>query len=282
MGVELHICLLVTTRGRIDVLVRLLNSLVLQNHRHFHVILGDQNPTGFLAPLLASYRDTLRIERHPIPESSLSRARNLLIPHAHGDIIALTDDDCHYAPDCLSRVAKAFLASPEIGILCATPCETLQRGTVQQAHNTTRPISRYGIFRSCPSWVLFFSAAAFRSVGKFDENLGVGAPTPSQSGEETDFALRVMARGARAFRLATAHVFHDSVTITPAMMERTRRYGIGRMTVLIKHGFPLWFILANLLFPLAQFAICVLRRTSQHALLHWQTFRGRLQGLLHP
>lgn len=282
MGAEPHICLLVTTRGRTDALVRLLNSLVQQNHRHFHVILGDQNPVGFLAHLLARYRDTLRIEHHLIPESSLSRARNLLIPHAHGDIIALTDDDCHYAPDCLSRVASAFLTSPEIGILCASPCETLQRGTVQQAHHTTRPISRYGIFRSCPSWVLFFSATAFRSAGTFDENLGVGAPTPSQSGEETDFALRAIAKGALAFRLTAARVFHDSVAVTPTMMERTRLYGIGRMTVLKEHGFPLWFHLANLLFPLAQLAICVLRRTPQHALLHWQTFRGRLQGLLHP
>ena len=103
-----HFSLLVTTRNRRGPFIRLLESLVVQKYPYFTVLLGDQNPPQFLADILQHYSTKLDIDYRLITPKGLSAARNQLLPHVKGDIVALTDDDCHYSPDTLLKVANFF------------------------------------------------------------------------------------------------------------------------------------------------------------------------------
>lgn len=277
-----HICLLVTSRQRKDALIRLFNSLKAQDYQDYHVLFGDQNHPEFLDSLFEEFATIFTIERYCIPPCSLSHARNLLLPHAYGDIIALMDDDCYYPSSTLRQVADAFQKMPHMSILCAHPCESPD-ATVSHVQHTqnAQEIGKYGIFRACPSWVLFFQKGAMLRAGTFDEALGLGSSGKQQSGEETDFALRVLAAGGRAFRLNDIFVYHDALPITQTMLTRNHLYGIGRMAVLKKHRLPLWFWFANIFQPFYRSILFIFSGKKDKAFQQWAIFKGRLQGIFY-
>ena len=109
----MHISLLCTTRGRVEVIKRLLETLARQTYSNFTLLLGIQvedieadtpkEDVVSLLHLVEHYKNSFQIVTKRIPLSSLSSARNQLLPFADGDIIALTDDDCYYPDDCLKK-----------------------------------------------------------------------------------------------------------------------------------------------------------------------------------
>lgn len=69
-------------------------------------------------------------------------------------------------------------------------------------------------------------------------------------------------------------------TANPAIRRRAYAYGQGRMRVLQKHNFPLWFKLANVFYSLAALPVDIVTKGS-HVLSHrWSMFWGRLTGML--
>lgn len=267
-----HITLLATTRGRREPVRRLLESLTRQTWRNFTLLLGDQNSETYLDELLAGYEKEFSIKRIPLEPQSLSKARNALLPHATGNIVALTDDDCYYAPDCLERAAMLFGKHDNMAALVGNA------NALAPAHPAEQRESRFSVFKNAPSWTLFFRADVMRATGTFDENLGVGSKGPYQSGEETDYLLRVFnTQRGKILRAASVQVFHDEVRPDdPGLPQKAYGYGLGRMYLLRKHNFPLWFKLANLGYPLA--------RTLVEGRSTWAyrkaMFQGRLKGLL--
>lgn len=266
-----RITLLATTRGRLEPVRRLFESLETQTCHDFMLLLGDQNPRGYLDGLVAEYRDTFLIEHVYLSPQGLSHARNMLLPYVIGDVVALTDDDCHYAPDCLERVTELFDANPQMSALVGNANGRTSTLVIEQKE------SRISLFRNAPSWVLFFRTTVMREVGYFDENLGIGSSGPYQSGEETDYLLRVFASGRGSIlRSSDVCVFHDDFSSDhPSLVAKTKGYALGRMYLLRKHDFPLWFKLANVLYPLIRLPF-----DGGHAWPYRKNmFLGRLRGL---
>ena len=77
--------------------------------------------------------------------------------------------------------------------------------------------------------------AAKRTAG-FDEMLGVGSGTPFQSGEETDFILRVLALGGTADYDPELQVHHEQVAAKEEL-TRSQAYSQGFGRVLRKHRY---------------------------------------------
>lgn len=266
----LHITLLATTRGRKEPVIRLLDSLCLQSYKNFTLLLGDQSSDASFNDLLALYAEQISIERIPLEPQGLSKARNALLPYVKGDIVALTDDDCHYAPDCLAQVADLFNSHSDMAGLIGN-CNGLSK-----AYQTAHQENRFSVFRDAPSWALFFRAGAMRMTGGFDEGLGIGSNGPYQSGEETDYLLRVLnANVGKILRSSSAHVFHDTFNFNdPNLLPKAYGYGVGRMHLLHKHKMPLWFRLANLFYPIVR----VLLEGGKTWPYRKAMFKGRLKG----
>lgn len=263
-----QLTLVVTTRGRVASMHRLFESLVAQTNANFTVLLGDQSDSDVLVPLLAQYGSRLTIHRIQLKPQSLSKARNALLPLAKGKYIALTDDDCYYAPDCLAHIVNTFAKSNADGLI-ANP------NGIFSGQDCTE--SRYSIFKDAPSWVLFFTRQAVESVGRFDEALGIGSDGPYQSGEETDYLIRLLDAGGNVWRTHLPIVYHDEVDCSDEdCIQKARWYAMGRMYLLRKHQFQLWFKMVNVLFPLARMMV----EPASHRAYRFSMLKGRLRGLI--
>lgn len=262
-------CLLLTTRGRIDCLERLFFSLMQQTHKDFHILLGLQEPTKEMLQFVDTWQSKLQIDIITLPTMSLSAARNRLIPHIKGEVTALCDDDCWYEPTVLQAVVQIFHAEQS--------CSICIGGFAGQAMNASgKPESMYSVLKNAPSWTMFFRSNAMTKIGCFDEHLGIGAPTLWQSGEETDYVLRGLSQNMLVLRTATVRVWHPTVNVADhSQADKWVGYGRGRMQILRKHNFPLWFKWANVIFPLFR---GLLEGPSSWK-YRWCMFYGRISGL---
>ena len=88
-------------------------------------------------------------------------------------------------------------------------------------------------------------------VGAFDADLGLGATTPYQSGEETDYLLRALRAGYLIRHASDLRVFHPLPPSTrdAASVRRAWSYGLGMGRVLRLHRFDLLAVTGHLLRP---------------------------------
>ena len=248
----MYFCVLITTQGRLNYLERLFESLRQQTYQNFFVLLGDQSSDGELDSLISRYEKNFRIDRHILPKMSLSAARNALVPFVEGEYIYFSDDDSYLAPSTFAIMTQYALKWPQAGALIGSG---QSRPVSQNARTDSLPnreLSVYSVFRNCTSWCIFIKKNIPQLIGFFDENIGVGAPTPWQSGEETDYLLRILTAGRPVVLCTNAHIFHDAEANHPLNLDKTKSYSAGRMYTIKKHNLPTWFAICNVLYPLLQ------------------------------
>ncbi|KMO34099.1 hypothetical protein VQ02_19625 [Methylobacterium variabile] len=259
-----RLSLLVCTLGRSAQLERLFDSLVAQTCRDFEVVLVDQNEPGVLDPIVARYRDRLAID-HVRSQPGLSRARNVGLARCRGDLIAFPDDDCWYPDGLVAEVVRLFAHHPEAA---AVTGRTLDAGGAESLGAFLafdQAVDRRNVWFAGNSNGLFVRREAARAIGGFDESLGVGAPTPFRSGEETDFLLRILGQGRGVIFRHGLVVHHDQVAAA-GRHKRAADYarGFGRVLRLHRYG------LLYLGFRLARFTAsggrALLRRDTGTAL----------------
>jgi glycosyltransferase involved in cell wall biosynthesis len=303
--------LLVVTTDRLHAVKRLFRSLEAQTCKDFSVVFVHEETCAARAAELA--RRCGGIENMtllPVSVCGVSRARNRGLPLCGGDIIAFPDDDCVYAPHTLAAAAEMFRLYPEAdGLLAAgadakttghpaTPGheevdDTLRTSGPEKIRRDSdvadnlppsgertgraRPVNRYAVFGDSETWRQFYRRRCVESVGAFDERLGAGSGYPYGSGEDTDYALRVLRAGFRVLRAPSVTVRHPAPDVRdPGLGARIEAYACGRMYLLRKHSLPLWFRLANVLYPLAALALDIPRAALPVIAYRRRMFAARL------
>jgi hypothetical protein len=152
-----------------------------------------------LAALPEQHRNDSRLRIVHDPGRGVSRARNLAIKEAAGDLILFTDDDCVVAPDWVASYVACFLERPDsmliFGMVTPPDWYTGAEGMVP----TFDPSSNRNMARVRRGIVFGMNAnlgarrTLFERIGPYDELLGVGAPL--ESAEELDLSLRTYAAG---------------------------------------------------------------------------------------
>ena len=251
----MDISLIVCTLGRTEELRRLIASLQNSTAAPLEVLIVDQNPAGYLDDILSA-GGGLPLKRIPC-EPGLSRARNVGLKAARGRIIGCPDDDCWYPPNVIRDVQSAFASRPELGILIGRTADAEGRTSVSPHMEAPAPISRDNVFRAGNSNGLFVRRDVADAVGGFDESLGVGARTPFQSGEETDFVLRGLASGAAGSFDPSLVIHHEQGNPAKArQIHRIRQYSAGFGRVLRKNGFGWGSVARPVARTLARAALC--------------------------
>lgn len=249
------LALLCCTVGRTEKLSRLLASLAAQTRTDFELLIVDQNEPGVLDPLLAPWRDRLAIV-HLRSARGLSRARNVGLAAVRAPLVAFPDDDCWWPNDLAARVVALFDALPQAGLLTGRTQDGAGADSLGLFLSTDAEISRDNIWRVGNSNSLFVRTGIARRIGGFDERLGVGAATPFKSGEETDFALRALASGAKGFYRRDLIVHHDQAPVAgEAGGARAEGYAQGFGRVLRAHGFGAGYVAVRIVRPLARAAL---------------------------
>ena len=166
----MYFCVLLTTQGRLNYLERLFESLLHQTYRNFFVLLGDQSAEGELDALLSRYEKNFRIDRHILPQLSLSAARNALLPFVEGDYIYFSDDDSYLAPSTFAIMAQYARKWPRAGALIGSGQSKPGLEKPCAGSLPSRELSAYSVFRNCPSWCIFVKKDVPQLIGFFDEN----------------------------------------------------------------------------------------------------------------
>lgn len=258
---------------------RLFRSLIEQEYKDFSVVLVDQNPFGYLDPILREFSGSLNHSVVRIIEAGASNARNVGMRPLEGDIIAFPDDDCFYDARTLSRVVEAFRRTPQCDVLIGClrpPLEASVDFEQTDAHFELTARSRYSVFKNAGTAVHFYRRRTVDAVGLFDERLGPGAGTPYVSGEDTDYLVRAVDLGFTVMGCPVVNVYHPPVaTGAPNLSAKAYGYGRGRGFILRKHSFPWWFVGLNLVHP-------VLTMPGKDLGLiryKWHMLRGRMAEL---
>ncbi len=273
----MSVSLIVCTLGRTEPLRRLLESVRGSNVRPVEILVVDQNPAGYLDGVLAGFGD-LPVAR-VTSERGLSRARNVGLAVVRGEIVAFPDDDCWYPADLLGRVEGFFAREPGHSLLTGRTADASGATSVSPHLSEDAVITRGNVFKAGNSNGIFVRRALAQAVGGFDETLGVGAPSPYQSGEETDFVLRCLRTGATGRFDPALTVHHDQGDPEAARQHgRVRAYSAGFGRVLRKHGYGWSTVAAPVARATARAAVCAARLDFEGASHRRAWIAGTLRG----
>lgn len=270
--------LIVATCGRTAELQRLLDSIVLQGRPDLELIVVDQNPDDRVVTAIAPFRDRLQVA-HCRSEPGATRARNVGLAMATGDIIGFPDDDCWYPAGLLDRVAEFLAGAPE--------WDGIIGHTIDAEGNATLPWNdRAGKLSPAMSWrravtyVYFLRRDAALAVGGFDTSLGPGSGSPWGAGDDNDFMLRALKTGAKVYFEPALTVHHPPLfpAFDGVALEKRERYARADGRVLRKHPMPLWWTLAFFGMPLARWMVSLATLRGEQLRFHWITFVGRVRG----
>ena len=267
-----RLALCIATVGRITELDRLLTSLEQQTCTNFHIYLADQNAPGTLDAMLQRHAG-LSMTRIQLPSKGVSLARNALLSLVREeDIIVFPDDDCWYAPDTLTQAVEAFRRHPETGAVMG---RSFSQPSAAPAVGQDSRVSQIGTFKNGETYLQFFRAEVVKDL-RFDPQLGPGTGLPYGCGEDTDYLLEAH-KCAPVWRCPSIRVFHPSPDTHVPSDAKIASYAAGRMYLLKKHAFPLWFLCANVLYPLCMLPMDALRKGRKAARYRWRMFVERLR-----
>jgi glycosyltransferase involved in cell wall biosynthesis len=261
---------------------RLLASLKAQSHRDFELIVVDQNPDDRLVSLLRTYEDTLSITHIRERKRGASRARNIGIEYASGDILGFPDDDCWYPPDLLGKVVETFVHHPELDGLTGRLTDCHGRVVMGRFDLSPGRIDRFNVWVRGIEATIFLRRSRVEGLGFFDESLGVGSGTVWGGGEVTDLLLRLLAGGKLLYYYPDIVIGHPPfVAQYDAMaLRKAYLYGCGMGRVLRDHKAPLRLKAKWLIRPLGGTVLSITSLRPARALYYFNSFRGRLRGML--
>ncbi len=165
---------------------------------------------------------------------SASRARNLGLGHAarsglldEPGIVAFPDDDARYPDGLLVHVADAL--DDQTAMVCGPYAPNATSVNRRRFPPTERELTPGLVMRVACTSNVFLRTRVVRTVGCFDESLGLGARYGSS--EDTDYMLRALALGFRGvYRPQGVLVEH------PYKPSRPSQYYTGNVAVLAKHA----------------------------------------------
>jgi len=242
--------LIVATVNRYKELSTLLESLLEQATYDYELIVVDQNASGELAPLLEQWKCDVAQNaaatgqeapslKHLRAIPGLSKARNLGLEHATGDIIGFPDDDCWYQPETLVFVDRWFSQNEAYSVLCLGSQDSSGAVSGNRWPQEQCDLTRTNVFRTTATYAYFVCRPRVSEPLFFDPTIGPGASTIYGAGEDTELVLSIMDAGGQGRFLRSPSIGHPRKPYDSA--ERAWRYGAGFGRVMAKHGMPLQF-----------------------------------------
>lgn len=270
--------LIIATFGRSLELRRLLDSIILQRYPALELIVVDQNADDRVMRVIESFCGRLEVVR-VVSAPGATRARNTGLAVATGDVIGFPDDDCWYQENLLYRVA-AFLRGND-------NWDGIIGHTVDASGHATLPwgdgagaLTPAMSWRRAVTYVYFLRRTTVLAAGGFDESLGPGAGTPWGAGDDNDYMLRALEKGARVYFDPGLRVHHPPLFpgFDAASLAKRASYARADGRVLRNHPMPLWWTLAFFGVPLARLLIALPTCDPARLRFHWVTCCGRLKG----
>lgn len=235
----------IATRDRPEMLAKCLDSLLVQDHPDFEILVVDNAPaTRATRDLIATrYAQHVRYLHEPRP--GLANAHNRGIADLRTELVAFTDDDVIVDRAWLSTITAPFEESDKIGCVTGAivPAELETRaqywtelhggflkGNRRQIfdlaeNRPANPLFPYAVGQVGSGANMAFSRAALMAIGGFDPALGAG--TTARGGDDLAGFLDVLKQGYQIVYAPDALVWHHHRRTETGMAQQARGYGIG-------------------------------------------------------
>jgi GT2 family glycosyltransferase len=236
------------------------------------IFVVDQNEDDRLSPVVERYKTRWTVEHVRSRIKGISLARNLVLDRIDGEFVAFPDDDCIYLDGALRKVGSFFAAHPKTDVVMG--CWGDIAGPTFPPR-FEKKVGRFSLFKHGEAFVQFYRRRVIEAVGAFDTDFGPGPQSKYPcGGDDSDYLLRAALAGFEIRRVSEIHIAHPMQNVEGFSADKIVGYGVTRMKLLKKHRMPLWFELANVLYPLLQ-----MLRHPGAAKYFAAMLRGRLKGM---
>lgn len=221
----------ISTRNRPDVLDRCLRALLDAEADPAEIVVVDQSSDeatrGVVEALPPSDVEVAYV-RHD--GRGLGASQNVAVRTARQAVVAVLDDDCVPGPGWAARVAGAFEADPDLGLLtgrvlplgpAAPDLHPVSSRTSTRPTTFDTPTAPWSVGSGNNFAV---RRADFLAIGGCDERLGPGSP--ARGGVDMDLFYRLLRRGTKGRYDPEVVVYHEQVS-REGRLERRPMYGFG-------------------------------------------------------
>ncbi|MBN1814990.1 MAG: glycosyltransferase [Anaerolineae bacterium] len=252
------ISVIVPTRDRPALLADCLAKLRANAYRHREVIVVDQSCGDETAAMVWSAACLDRSIRYVRSDTSgSSRAQNVALRVACGELLAITNDDCRPAANWLGRIVEEFMVDREV-VAVFGPFLPLRPpgGALSVAALTGRRRRvQHGmeeVWRLGYGGNMAFRRQAVTEAGGFDEMLGPGSPH-GWGCNDVDLVYRVLRNGGTAVYVPDVVVWHVQQFGLSQALRREASYARGAGAIVAKllrcGDQNAWRLLAQRLWP---------------------------------
>lgn len=235
-----RVLIAIPTLGTSDRLPETLRSIASQTTEPVEIVIALHGPDDIVARAI----DEVGPVNYPINVVKcgigVSHARNSAIRAASQpwDIVVVIDDDLTLHPDFVAQTVKSAAHADVLTAVILT--DDGGEGRTDVPPHRVRITTNNVWIRSLEGGTAL-THRAWQASGGFDEHLGIGFPTPWQSGEGTDLILRLMKQDFVAMQDPARILWEQSIrNATPnerARARRARRYARGTGWV-CRHRMP--------------------------------------------
>jgi GT2 family glycosyltransferase len=241
---EIRVSVLLSTRNRCDKLRLFLDAMKSNGSAGLtptEVLVIDNGSSDSTKEVVAEYTSLENPVFRYLLETKpgKSRALNMAIGEAKGEIIAFTDDDCIPAPDWVESIVKEFDSGGELSVLGGR-IELYDERDVQQATllSKDRTLVTNGweicTFPAIIGANMAFRKTALKAISGFDPLLGPG--TICKAVEDLDVIYRSLKKGFKIVYSPDVMVFHNHGRRTEFDENQTTfAYGLGRGSFYLKN-----------------------------------------------
>ena len=247
------VSVVVPTYQRPDEVVRCVGSIVATGYPHLEVLVVDNAPAHRLTAQAVeeSYGGDERVHYLAEWTAGASRARNLGVRHATGEIVAFADDDVVVDPHWIAALVHAFAGHPDVscvtGLVIPKTLETpvqawfedfggFNRGYAQREFDLSEHRGDSLLYPYTAGAMGGLGNSAFRrsallSPDAFNTVLGPG--TPAFGAEDQDAFVSLLKRGERLLYEPAALVHHTHRDSYGELRWQVFTYGAGMAAALV-------------------------------------------------
>lgn len=245
--------------NRPDEVDELLDSLTLQKHTDFEVIIVEDGSSVSCKDVVEKYAERINISYFFKENTGPGTTRNYGAERANGDYLIFFDSDCIIPSQYFSEVEKELSSSTVDAF-----------GGPDRAHSSFTPIQKAINY----SMTSFFTTGGIRGgQERFDKfyprsfNMGIskqvyiatGGFSKLRFGEDVDFSLRIVKVGFTTRLFSKAWVYHKRRTDFRKFYRQVFNSGIARINLHLLHPgslklvhlLPSTFVVSMIIFALA-------------------------------